>query len=60
MPENTSVFLKFLGKELINPITYVIAFLIGATINALQGNGIFFSAVPYVVPLWYRPLPKPR
>jgi serine phosphatase RsbU (regulator of sigma subunit) len=51
MPKNTSVFLKFLGKELINPITYLIAFLIGATINALQGNGIFFSVVPYVVPL---------
>jgi len=34
-----------------SPITYVTAFLIGATINALQGNGIFFSAVPYVVPL---------
>jgi serine phosphatase RsbU (regulator of sigma subunit) len=51
MPENASVFLKFFGKELIHPITYVIAFLIGATINALQGNGIFSSAVPYVVPL---------
>ncbi len=50
MLENASVFLKFLGKELINPVTYGIAFLIGATINALQGNGIFFSAVPYVVP----------
>lgn len=58
MPENTSVFLKFLGKELINPITYVIAFLIGATINALQGNGIFFSAVPYVVPLLVQALAK--
>ena len=51
MPKNTLVFLKFLGKELINPITYLIAFLIGATINAFQGSGIFFSAVPYVVPL---------
>jgi len=50
MPKNTSVFLKFLGKELINPITYLVAFLIGAAINAFQGNGIFFSAVPYVVP----------
>ena len=42
MPENASIFLKFFGKELINPITYVIAFSIGATINTLQGNGIFF------------------
>ncbi|NOQ19542.1 MAG: SpoIIE family protein phosphatase, partial [Desulfobacterales bacterium] len=29
----------------------MVAFFIGATINAAQGNSIFFSAVPYVVPL---------
>jgi serine phosphatase RsbU (regulator of sigma subunit) len=58
MPKNTSVFLKFLGQELINPITYLIAFLIGATINAFQGNGIFFSAVPYVVPLFVQGIAK--
>ena len=51
MPQRISLFLNFLGKELINPITYLVAFLIGATINAAQGNGLFFSAVPYVVPL---------
>lgn len=51
MPQRISLFLNFLGKELINPITYLVAFLIGATINAAQGNSIFFSAVPYVVPL---------
>jgi serine phosphatase RsbU (regulator of sigma subunit) len=58
MPKNTSVFLKFLGQDLINPITYLIAFLIGATINAFQGNGIFFSAVPYVVPLFVQGIAK--
>jgi serine phosphatase RsbU (regulator of sigma subunit) len=51
MPQRISLFLNFLGKELINPITYLVAFFIGATINAAQGNSIFFSAVPYVVPL---------
>ena len=51
MPQRISLFLNFLGKELINPITYLVAFLIGATINAALGNSIFFSAVPYVVPL---------
>ena len=52
MPISTAVFLKFLGKELINPITYLVAFLMGASINVFQGNSIFFTAVPYIVPLF--------
>ncbi len=51
MPQSIPVFLKFLGKELINPITYLVAFFIGAAINVARDNSIFFSAVPYVVPL---------
>jgi len=58
MPASTTVFLKFLGKELINPITYLVAFLIGAIINVFQGNSIFFSAVPYVVPLFVQGFAK--
>ena len=58
MPISTSVFLKFLGKELINPITYLVAFLIGATINVFQGDSIFFSAVPYVVPFFVQGFAK--
>ncbi|MGD9077714.1 MAG: PP2C family protein-serine/threonine phosphatase [Desulfobacterales bacterium] len=55
---STTVFLKFLGKELISPITYLVAFLIGASINVFQGNSIFFSAVPYVVPLFVQGFAK--
>ena len=51
MPQPISLLLKFIGKELINPITYLVAFLIGAAINTFQGNSIFFSIVPYIVPL---------
>ena len=51
MPPRISLLLKYLAKELINPITYLVAFLIGATINTLQGNGLWSSAVPYIVPL---------
>jgi serine phosphatase RsbU (regulator of sigma subunit) len=58
MPIKTAVFLKFLGKELINPITYLVAFLIGASINVFQGNSIFFSAVPYIVPLFVQSFAK--
>ncbi len=52
------IFAKFLAKELINPITYLVAFLIGAAINTLQGNGIWFSAVPYIVPLFVQGFAK--
>jgi serine phosphatase RsbU (regulator of sigma subunit) len=58
MPPRISLLLKYLVKELINPITYLVAFLIGATINTLEGNGLWFSAVPYVVPLFVQGLAK--
>lgn len=58
MPLRISIFSKYLAKELINPITYLVAFFIGATINTLQGNGIWFSAVPYVVPLFVQGFAK--
>jgi hypothetical protein len=45
------IYLKFLFLEVIQPINYAAAFLIGATINIAQGNTIFFSLVPYVVPV---------
>jgi hypothetical protein len=38
MPISTAFFLKFLGKELTNPITCLVAFLIGAAINVFQGK----------------------
>jgi serine phosphatase RsbU (regulator of sigma subunit) len=58
MLKSILLFLKFTGKELINPVTYLVAFLIGATINAAQGNSILFSAVPYVVPLFVQGFAK--
>jgi hypothetical protein len=45
------VYVKFLCKEIINPITILTAFLIGAAINVTQSKDIFFSAAPYVIPL---------
>jgi hypothetical protein len=58
MRKSIVLFLKFAGKELINPVTYVVAFFIGATINAAQGNSILFSAVPYVIPLFVQGIAK--
>ena len=51
-------FAKYLGKEIISPINYVTAFLIGAAINIAQGQAIFFSSVPYVIPLFVQALSK--
>lgn len=45
------IFLKFLGKEFITPLNYLMAFLIGITINFFQGLGLFYSAVPFIVPI---------
>jgi hypothetical protein len=58
MQTDISIFIKFVGTELINPLTYLIAFLIGAAINTAQGNGMFFSAVPYVIPLFVQAFAK--
>ncbi|MGD8493856.1 MAG: hypothetical protein PVH44_09625, partial [Desulfobacterales bacterium] len=58
MPPRISLPLKYLAKELINPITYLVAFFIGATINTLQGNGLWFSAIPYIVPLFVQGFAK--
>jgi serine phosphatase RsbU (regulator of sigma subunit) len=58
MNENTSIFTRYIGKECINPANYVTAFLIGAAINIAQGNAIFFSTVPYIIPLFVQALSK--
>jgi serine phosphatase RsbU (regulator of sigma subunit) len=58
MVGKTFIFLKYLSRELINPINYLISLIIGATINAAQGHNIFFSAVPYIIPLFVQTLSK--
>ena len=45
------IYLRLLGKEFISPLNYVMAFLIGITINFFQGLGLFYSAVPFIVPI---------
>ncbi len=58
MKKKLSVYARFLGQEIISPITVFSAFSIGAVINAAQSRSIFFSAVPYVVPLLIQGLAK--
>jgi serine phosphatase RsbU (regulator of sigma subunit) len=51
-------FAKYLVKEFVSPINYVTTFLIGAVINIAQGQTIFFSSAPYVIPLFVQTLSK--
>jgi len=45
------IFLRFLAREFITPLNYLMAFLIGIAINYFQGLGVFYSAVPFLVPI---------
>lgn len=51
-------YLKLLFKELITPLNYGIAFLIGVIINYFQGIGIFESFVPFIVPIIVQSISK--
>jgi len=52
------IYLAFLGKEMISPLNYFMALLIGIVINYLQGNPIFASFVPFLVPVVVQSLSK--
>jgi hypothetical protein len=52
------IYLRFLLKELISPLNYLIAFLIGITINYFQGLFVFGSFVPFVVPIVVQSISK--
>jgi len=45
------IYLRLLGKEFVSPLNYLMAFLIGIAINFFQGLGVFYSAVPFIVPI---------
>lgn len=55
---NILIYLKYLLRELISPINYILAFLIGFTINFFQGIGIFSSTVPFIVPIIVQSISK--
>ncbi|MDA3954602.1 MAG: hypothetical protein PF485_13220 [Bacteroidales bacterium] len=52
------IYFKFLLKELISPLNYFMAFLIGVVINYFQGIGIFSSLVPFIVPIIVQSISK--
>lgn len=52
------IYFKFLLRELISPLNYFMAFLIGVVINYFQGIGIFSSLVPFIVPIIVQSISK--
>ena len=58
MQHKMVVFAEYLLREIVNPITIVAAAVVGVAINAVQSNDIFFSAVPYIIPLFVQGIAK--
>ncbi len=56
--KNISIYLKYAGKELISPINYLLAFIVGITINFSQKSPLFLSPVPFIVPLFVQAFSK--
>jgi len=52
------IYFRFLLKELISPLNYFMAVLIGIVINFFQGMGVFSSFVPFLVPIIVQSISK--
>jgi len=46
-----SIYIKYAGKELLSPINYLLAFIVGSIISFTQHNPLFSSVIPFIVPL---------
>ncbi len=53
-----ALYLKYLSREMIDPLNYIIAFVIGIIINFFQGEGIFSSAIPFIIPVLVQAISK--
>src|SRR6056297_407281 len=53
-----SIYLRYLGREILQPVNYLIAAGIGLLILTLQGNSPFASIVPYLVPVFVQAFSK--
>jgi len=46
-----AIYLQYAGKELLAPVNYLLAFIVGSIISLSQHSPLFGSAVPFIVPL---------
>lgn len=58
MANNGFVYLGFLYKELVSPVNYGSAFLIGMVINMAQSRGPLSTIAPFVVPVIVQAISK--
>jgi HD-GYP domain-containing protein (c-di-GMP phosphodiesterase class II) len=52
------LYFRYLGRELLQPVNYLIALGIGLLILTLQGSSPFASVVPYLVPVFVQAFSK--
>lgn len=52
------LYLKFVARELISPLNYLMAFMIGMVLNHFQGEGLFASFAPFLVPILVQSISK--
>lgn len=56
--KNLAIYLLYTGKELLSPINYLLAFIVGSIISLSQDNPLFGSLVPFIVPLFVQAFSK--
>jgi HD-GYP domain-containing protein (c-di-GMP phosphodiesterase class II) len=49
--KTAGIYFRFVFREFASPLNYILAFFIGAVINISQGNQLFASYVPFLVPV---------
>jgi response regulator RpfG family c-di-GMP phosphodiesterase len=53
-----SIYIRYAGREFISPLNYLLALLVGSIITISQGNPLFGSFIPFLVPLFVQVFSK--
>lgn len=53
-----SIYFRYAGKELLAPVNYLLAFIVGTIISLTQNNPLFSSVIPFIVPLFVQTFSK--
>ncbi len=56
--KTSAIYLRYAGKELLSPINYLLAFIVGSIISFSQHNPLFISPIPFIVPLLVQAISK--
>jgi HD-GYP domain-containing protein (c-di-GMP phosphodiesterase class II) len=53
-----TIFLQYAVKEILSPLNYILALVVGVIINIFQQSPVFSSFVPYIIPFTVQVLSK--